>query len=676
VRVLVCLVFLSACAPVDRLTVHADPALADALTSFVAFIDDDRVTLDLTVTPESTSGAGQHVAVLQDAALCDECFVLSGDGDRSVVRGAAPLGVQYGLAQVLEDSGYRFFHPWAGHAPAAIEAPDRSAWGDTRQPEMTRRGIHLHTLHPIEGYFAVWGTGEANEEGAARIIDWVIKNRGNHLQWVGLDDIIDSSIRLAGWQEHTATVLAEAGRRGVTTGLGIQLYGSGNLQQAFDLLDAPLNKREQIEERLAMVTEATPFDLYHLSFGEFNDAPPGEFLADVNLAFEVLQEQAPGAEMASLVHVGADLLVEYEGEDWIYYLLAQFADPGITTWVHTVMYYNLYDDPGGSYHHEDYDAHRQLLHDRLGAGEPVGYFPESAYWIAFDNSIPTYLPVYVKSRWRDLAETRAAVEANGWSPLVDHTLFSSGWEWGYWQTDVATLRMGWALPDDYGSLYEEMFAPWGDAGAAAATALTSLAELQYEALIVDRLGAYLSSKDSTMEIGYSLDIISQPKRPSYGEIADMSQGERDAFRSDVVEPLRTLATEHWAIYEAVLNLDVDRADPWFAELRDGISIDALRAEFIAQVMEAAADHADGVSTDGWNTELLAVLADARQVVGARHAAMHHPDPARLTEPGANATIYQYGYLIRADELCYWEREQIRLGNLIDGFDDAAPGCAL
>ncbi len=577
---------------------------------------------------------------------------------------------------MLEDYGYRFFHPWAGHVPEVLEAPSRDGWGPVQEPEMARRGIHLHTLHPIEGYFATWGTGETNLDGAARIVDWVVKNRGNHLQWVGLDDISDSSIRLQSWQEHTAQVIDEAHRRGVTTGLGIQLYGSGNLQQAFDLIDDPVDKREQVEARLAEVTSATPFDLYHLSFGEFNDAPPEEFLADINMAFEVLKEQAPDAEMASLVHVGADLLVEYEGDEYIYYLLAQFADPDITLWVHTVMYYNLYDDPGGSYHHDDYDAHRALLHQKLEAGEPVGYFPESAYWIAFDNSVPTFLPIYVKSRFKDIADTAAAVEQNGWSPLVDHTTFSSGWEWGYWQTDVAVLRMNWRLPDDYGELYDEMFAPWGEAGATAADALRQLAELQYQALIVERLGAYLCSKDSTMELGYNLDIISQPKRLSYSDIAALSQADRDAFRAEVIDPLRALATEHWALYEQVLNLDVPADDPWFAELRDGLSISALRSEFIAQVMETAADHADGLDTAGHAAELETVLSDARQVVGSRHANMHHPDDALLTEPGANATIYQYGYLIRSDELCYWDREHIRLMNVIEGTDEAAPGCAL
>ena len=36
----------------------------------------------------------------------------------------------------------------------------------------------------------------------------------------------------------------------------------------------------------------------------------------------------------------------------------------------------------------------EFLFDRLENGLPVAYFPESAYWVAFDNSVPTYLPMY------------------------------------------------------------------------------------------------------------------------------------------------------------------------------------------------------------------------------------------------------------------------------------------
>ena len=95
--------------------------------------------------------------------------------------------------------------------------------------------------------------------------------------------------------------------------------------------------------------------------------------------------------------------------------------------------------------------------DRLENGLPVAYFPESAYWVAFDNSVPTYLPMYVRSRWLDMFEVKTQAVVNGHGSLTDHTLFSSGWELGYWQNDVATLRMNWSVPETYLSVFEDLF---------------------------------------------------------------------------------------------------------------------------------------------------------------------------------------------------------------------------
>ena len=88
---------------------------------------------------------------------------------------------------------------------------------------------------------------------------------------------------------------------------------------------------------------------------------------------------------------------------------------------------------------------------------PVAYFPESAYWVAFDNSVPTYLPMYIRSRWLDMFEIKTQSEENGHATLTDHTLFSSGWELGYWQNDVATLRMNWSIPETYLSVFKDLF---------------------------------------------------------------------------------------------------------------------------------------------------------------------------------------------------------------------------
>lgn len=670
---LAALLLLAGCAQPDTLTVQATADAAASLGGFVPLLDDERVTLEVVPAPD-TAGPGVRVSLELDGSLGAECFAVEGEGRRLLVRGDA-LGLQYGLAAVLEAAGYRFFHPWQTLRPETI-AIDVDALERSSCPEMSVRGLQMHTLHPIEGYFDFWESGASNLAGAERVLDWLVKNRANHVQWVGLDDISGSFGRRQQWQEHTAAVLELAHARGLTASLGIQLFGSGNLQNAFDLLDDTDGDIDAaLAERLTEVTAATPFDGLNLSFGEFFEEGPDVFIATIDRAWERLQEVSPGTWLTSLVHVGADLLVEYDGRDHIYYTLAQYADPAITPHVHTVMYYNLFDDPGGSYHHEDYDEHRALLLDRLTAGERVGYFPESAYWIAFDDSIPMYLPIYVKSRWRDLAEAKAHGGQNGHAGIDEHVLFSSGWEWGYWQTDVAVLRANWAVPAAFEDLYGWMWAPYGEAGRGLADALGALADEQYEAYIGQRLAAYVASKDSTMELGYGLGILSQPKRLSYDEIAELTAAERADFRADVVERLATHLDATWAIYSTIDALALPR-DRFIEEVLDGVAIDAIRTEYVALLMGTAADFADGADVEGWESQAGVLLSEARAVVGRRHANLHDPDPQALVGAGENATIYQYGYLIRADELCFWERELVRLRNHVEGSDDPAPGCAL
>ena len=125
--------------------------------------------------------------------------------------------------------------------------------------------------------------------------------------------------------------------------------------------------------------------------------------------------------------------------------IVKFCDAALIPELHTVMFYDLYEDAGGAYGHDDFAEHRAYLLDRIAAGQPAAYFPESAYWVAFDDSVQLYLPLYVRSRWLDLDRLAADPAAHG-KPLDEHLIFSSGWEWGYWLGDYAALRASYQRP--------------------------------------------------------------------------------------------------------------------------------------------------------------------------------------------------------------------------------------
>src|SRR5262249_32748067 len=160
-------------------------------------------------------------------------------------------------------------------------------------------------------------------------------------------------------------------------------------------------------------------------------------------------------------------------------------DPSIVPDIHTVMFYDLFEPADGAYHHVDFAEHRAYLAERMCAGKPAGYFPETAYWVAFDNSVPQSFPLYVRNRWLDLARLRSDVRCG---KLDTHLLFSSGWEWGYWLHDVTALRASYELPASYEALVEDAF---GLDLAAAVPAMVELIEVQRTRLMGDRLVAYL-----------------------------------------------------------------------------------------------------------------------------------------------------------------------------------------
>jgi hypothetical protein len=621
-----------ACA-VQQIVVTAEPSIA--LEEFVALLDDPRVSLG----PPHVGAAS--IRVVEDES-CSDCFALSLlDGESLVVTGGAPLGVQYGLAAALEAYGYRFFHPTDTLRPESFVLGEYEL--GAAAPAMARRGLHLHTLHPIEGTAAM--VTDVDDERARRIFDWVVKNRGNFVQWLAMDDVLGNP---AAWQALAADRVDAAHARGLDVGIGLQLFGSGNLQLAFDLVDGEVDAAV-MAERLHALSDGVEWDHYSLSFGEFAGESPEAFVAVGNDAVRAIQEQTPGATVSTTIHVGNydDLRVQYRGDEMLYYFLGAELD-GVTPWVHTVMYYNLYEDAGGAYLHDDFDEHRAYLQRRLALGEPVGYHPESAYWCAFDDSVPLYLPVYLRSRGRDLQELAPR--------LQDHVLFSSGWEWGYWQQDYATLRMNYAGHGDWEAITREMFAPLDGL----ADTVVAVADVEHGALIEERLAPYLAGRDAFMDAGEVAGIVSMPDRVEFDELWAMDAPTRVATAREIASGL--------AAFADALPAEPNGDDRWSAEVRDGIAITRLRAEWMATLYGAVADGTWAESADG-------ILAEAGTVVARRHGALHDPDPRWTAAEWDNPGLYDYGYLWHAENLCYWERERVQAREVLLGEEASVPGCA-
>jgi hypothetical protein len=668
------------------LTVLAGDDSAGAATSFAAFVPNGLVRVRTSADPaaELASTSGPRAALVIDLT-CGDCYQIAPSGhDAFVVHGGSVLGVQYGLAQLLEVGGVRFYHPRQSRVPGSLSLPAAAPeYGVTVSAQKALRGLHLHTLHPIESHFDFWVPSAAHLDGAEHVVDWLVKNRGNFVDWNALDDIDADEATYAAWHDHTKAILDYAHARGVQVGIEVEMFHGGDLQNGYDLLtDADLqggaDTHPVLQQRFAKLVGDLPFDKLTVGFGEFFGTSPDVFIQQLDNAYDALQAVRPGMEMSALVHVGngANQHVQYMGMDILYYFLVKYANPAIVPWIHSVMYYDLFEDTGGAYQHDDFSLHRQYLLDRLAAHQPVAYYPEDAYWVAFDDSVPTYLPIYIYTRALDLQQIDQASLAGGGDPLGAHVSFSTGWEWGYWQNDYATLRMSYQAPDSWHATIDQMFAPYGDAGAALSAQIANLATVQHDALIGKRLAAYMAGNDFLLDSGYQSGIISQPHRPSFADVAAMSAADRATYETTVLDPLDQLATDTQAAFTAVDAIGIAHDDRWYSEVHDGFAVDADRTRFIAALYRAAAVSADGGAVDDLLATADAALADARKVIAHRHAHLHDPEPSRLLDEENNVTQYKYGYLNEADTLCYWVRERGLFDQQIRGGSDTPPGCVL
>ncbi len=261
--------------------------------------------------------------VVNDLPECTECYRINEDHERYVIHAGGLLGAQYGVTALLEAYGFRFFHPAQTHVPASLTAPNRGAFGSVHKPEQTKRGLHLHTLHPIEACFDFWEPSTEHLANAQRTIDWLVKNRGNYVEWAALDGIQHDPARATAWAAHTKQIIEYAHQRGVKAGLSIQLFGQSNLQKAFDLLEtqaSPADPRASMRARLELPL-SLGFDTLNMSFGEFSGNDSQRFIDRLNDVYAAATGLSPGLEVAATIHVGKDVTATYDGKELLYYFL-------------------------------------------------------------------------------------------------------------------------------------------------------------------------------------------------------------------------------------------------------------------------------------------------------------------------------------------------------------------
>jgi len=562
------------------------------------------------------------------------------------------LGVSFGLYGLLQEHlGFRFYHPrqtiiphWQGGWPS--EDHDMTFSGD---PLFDKKGFHLHTQHPLELTEQLLDPKAPNAiADVKQYIDWLVRNGQNYFEFCLLNDVDRTQ-----WPAHAKVFVDYAHSRGILAGADISLHMIQ--QKTFQLYKGPINQKKQIEKNLQWLLQA---DWDYLSM-EFSTA---EFIAGKTGKKEELRQYIISwlllhshTTLTGRQHVVAHVNAKSEKHNnTIIDSAAVEMDKHRGVLVHTVMFYDMTEPNAPVYENKNQRHQFEFLLDQIKQRE-TWYYPESAYWITFDNSVPMFLLPYLSARLSDI-DTCVKYGVPG------HLTFSSGWEWGYWLFDWSVARWSWRYTHNgiADTRTPDMYAR-EVGGKDQAYQLNKALTLQQQYLKDSSLMRWMTAMTITDEINIKgLNNTYEP-RPQWSY--KFLEGKANdsiitVVRHQVLPKLKAFADRSSAIAHDMKPNTDSVSEEW----ADGIEITGLRAlhryytlEYILDRREAAINK-QKFNGDSLLTKATEVRAKAQEIVDRRQLHYRYPISSIATKRWDH-TAYHYGYLYLASDLHFWQREE-------------------
>lgn len=595
-----------------------------------------------------------ELATVAAAAVTAEGYRLTSSADGAVrVEASDLLGLQYGAWDALERAGVVWVHPLEAAWPTGWCRPCVADLDIAAVPGYAMRGTHMHTMHPIEYESTLLGHDPDTLPRFEALVGWLIARRQNFLQWALL-----RTVDWDRWIVHAGQLVDIAQARGMRIGISAPL--AFRQQNSYFLVDgeSPLPASEQIRLSVDSLMQAG-WDHIGSEMGasEFFPVSDTEQVAQMSYLAQYLDERWD-ATTATKVHCTVNQTAPGYG-DMNFNYIAQFTDPRMGVMPHTVQWYDLYR-PGPTYDREDFFDMREFLLGEIGK-RPVYYYPETAYWISFDNSVPLFLPQYVQARWLDLH----ALRDSGMDGQIN---FSSGFEWGYWLNDMAAAWYAYAPAETWTTVLDRALAPLGAAAGDATTILADYIERQGDDLLVKNGIRWIISWEPASDVGHFVGIHAQPIVERLYEVAKMDADDLTAFERDRMPQLLTLepwlrgAADDW---DALAPRVARGGAAIYDEFALGLRATALRAAWMERLYRAVVERrkaelglpgADANAFDRLITEADEVKAAALRIVRRQERNYRFPyEEIGIDRP--SHTSYPFGYLRTVSDLWYWERER-------------------
>jgi len=568
------------------------------------------------------------------------------------------LGISYGLYGLLQEKmGFCFYHPRQTIVPKLTQwnLPNNQLW--EAKPVFDKKGFHLHTQHPLELTEALHDPLYPNALSMVKeYLDWLVRNGQNYFEFCLLESI-DRKL----WPAHAKAFVDYGHSRGLLMGVDFSLHMIQ--QKTFQMYLSPTqsvkSKEVQIIQNMQWLMQAQ-WDFFNMEFAsaEFVGGNRAKKEKLRLLMIDWLEKNHPQTKLMGRQHV-----VKHDKEEgvtgqafaWDSISLALDRKRGILS--HTVMFYDMTEHNAPVYENQNQRHQFELLLDEMKKRE-TWYYPESAYWVTFDNSVPIFLLPYLKARLTDI-DTCEKYHVPG------HVTFSSGWEWSYWLFDWSIARWSWTYYENKirQLKYPTQYVAAIDRDSLSKEWIKKALELQQCYLKDSNLVQWLTGMTVTDELPMGMNKAFHPRPPlSYKYLErKASQAEIQLIETEILPRLE-------AFYQQTFKQIQYRKsrgslhNSWENEWLDGLEITGLRAHHrfftLSYILERRKARLRHRHFDGkFYLENAAKVRQMAQEIVSRRETFYRYDLATIARWGRGHTSYDFGYLYPVYKLSFWKREE-------------------
>lgn len=567
-------------------------------------------------------------------------------------------GISFGLYALLQEQfGFRFYHPRETIIPQLQQNRFPIFNSFEGNALFDKKGFHLHTQHPLELTEQLHDGKIPNAlEDIKEYLNWLIRNGQTYFEFCLLESI-DHKI----WNQHAKAMVHYGHQRGLIMGIDLSLHMIQ--QKSFQLYKTPpksfRNKKKQIEKSLVWLLEGG-WDILNVEFAT------AEFVGGNRKKKELLRlhmidwlMQNSHTKLMGRKHVVKDENERLAKETLEMDSAQNALDKERGILIHTVMFYDMTEPQAPVYENENLQ-HMFVQMMKEKEVRETWYYPESAYWITFDNSIPMFLLPYLNAR---LSDIDTCIKYN----IPGHITFSSGWEWGYWLFDWSIARWSWQYKINGNAEPRhplDAVALLFNNNETIVSLMQQQLNLQQAYLKDSNLIQWLTAMTVTDEMPFGLSQNYEPRPPYfYKDISNNITAEVvTQLQQNTLPLLKNFAATTLQLCENMKQISAEKKQHVLNEWIDGLEITGYRAMHryytLSHLLERRMAQLKNEKYNSTNLigEAKKIRDNAQTIVNRREPNYRYPVES-LGRKKYSHTAYQYGYLYPVSNLHFWNREE-------------------